>query len=156
MHLKPNMTIFYFFIYSVTLTTFINLISANAIANFSIPICDPSRILSLGIDAKALTFCDQSLSYNVRAKDLVDQMTLLEKVQQIGDKATGVPRLGLPAYNWWSEALHGVSDFGDGATHFGDIVPGATSFPPPILTAASFNESLWKTIGQVSLDFESF
>lgn len=96
-----------------------------------------------------MTFCDQSLSYDVRAKDLVDQMTLLEKVQQIGDKATGVPRLGLPAYNWWSEALHGVSDFGDGATHFGDIVPGATSFPPPILTAASFNESLWKTIGQV-------
>ncbi|KZV57076.1 beta-xylosidase/alpha-L-arabinofuranosidase 1-like [Dorcoceras hygrometricum] len=39
-------------------------------------------------------------------------MTLSEKVNQIGDTANGVPRIGLPQYEWWSEALHGVSDVG--------------------------------------------
>ncbi|XP_052206829.1 probable beta-D-xylosidase 5 [Diospyros lotus] len=97
-------------------------------------------------------FCDSSLPYPVRVKDLVDRMTLQEKAQQLGDTATGVPRIGLPAYEWWSEALHGVADTGQPgskATFFDDQIPGATSFPTVILTAASFNESLWKTIGQV-------
>ncbi|KAG9441649.1 hypothetical protein H6P81_017503 [Aristolochia fimbriata] len=43
--------------------------------------------------------------------------------------------------------MHGVSDVGHG-THFDQNVPGATSFPTVILTAASFNETLWKKIGQ--------
>ncbi|XP_021686167.2 probable beta-D-xylosidase 5 [Hevea brasiliensis] len=93
-------------------------------------------------------FCDSSLSYDVRAKDLVNHMTLHEKVKQLGDNAYGVPRLGLPKYEWWSEALHGVSDIGPG-TFFDDLVPAATSFPTVILTTASFNESLWRNIGQV-------
>ncbi|XP_021595118.2 probable beta-D-xylosidase 5 [Manihot esculenta] len=93
-------------------------------------------------------FCDSSLSYDVRARDLVNHMTLHEKVRQLGDLAYGVPRLGLPKYEWWSEALHGVSNVGPG-TFFDDLVPGATSFPSVILTTASFNESLWKNIGQV-------
>ncbi|XP_031249789.1 probable beta-D-xylosidase 5 [Pistacia vera] len=92
-------------------------------------------------------FCDKSLPFAVRVKDLVDQMTLEEKVQQLGNLASGVPRIGLPSYQWWSEALHGVSDVGPG-TFFDSVVPGATSFPTVILTTASFNESLWKTIGQ--------
>lgn len=124
--------------------------TSNAGSNFSNHICDPLRYSNLGIDVKSLTFCDSSLPYNVRAKDLIDQMTLQEKAQQLGDTAYGVPRLGLPKYEWWSEALHGVSNFGMGATFFDDDVPGATNFPTPILTAASFNESLWKTIGQVT------
>ncbi|KAJ6917267.1 hypothetical protein NC652_019590 [Populus alba x Populus x berolinensis] len=41
--------------------------------------------------------------------DLVNQMTLNEKVLQLGNKAYGVPRLGLAEYQWWSEVLHGVS-----------------------------------------------
>ncbi|KDP30466.1 hypothetical protein JCGZ_16145 [Jatropha curcas] len=92
-------------------------------------------------------FCDKSLPYEVRARDLVNHMTLQEKVQQLGHVAYGVPRLGLPKYNWWSEALHGVSSTGPG-TFFDEVVPGATSFPTVILTTAAFNESLWKTIGQ--------
>ncbi|THF97025.1 hypothetical protein TEA_001705 [Camellia sinensis var. sinensis] len=87
----------------------------------------------------------------LQVKDLIDRMTLEEKVQQIGDTALGVDRLGLPKYEWWSEALHGVSNVGQGgssATFFGGDVPGATSFPTVIVTAASFNESLWKKIGQ--------
>ncbi|KAM7280149.1 hypothetical protein ACFE04_007283 [Oxalis oulophora] len=93
-------------------------------------------------------YCEKSLPFEVRAKDLVDRMTLPEKVVQVGNQADGVPRIGLPKHEWWSEALHGVSDVGPG-TYFDDKVPGATSFPTIILTAASFNESLWRNIGQV-------
>ncbi|KAK3032668.1 hypothetical protein RJ639_036732 [Escallonia herrerae] len=119
--------------------------------NFSGYVCDPLRYKNLGMDIKAFAFCDSSLPYDVRAKDLVDRMTLAEKVRQLGDTAYGVARLGLPKYEWWSEALHGLSNVGQSgskATFFDDIVPGATSFPTVILATASFNESLWKTIGQ--------
>lgn len=115
-------------------------------------VCDPKRLSSLGLDVKTFLFCDPSLPYEVRARDLVKQMTLHEKVQQLGNTAYGVNRLGLPKYQWWSEALHGVSSVGPG-TVFDDVVPGATSFPTVILTAASFNESLWKLIGQVKTCF---
>nr|TKS16683.1 hypothetical protein D5086_0000021140 [Populus alba] len=74
-------------------------------------------------------------------------MTLDEKVRQLGDKAIGVPRIGLPHYEWWSEAQHGVSNVGPG-TFFDELIPGATSFPTAIHTTASFNKSLRKTIGQ--------
>ncbi|XP_058083465.1 probable beta-D-xylosidase 2 [Magnolia sinica] len=94
------------------------------------------------------SFCDKSLPYDVRVKDLVDRMTVAEKVQNLGHRNNGAHRLGLPKYNWWSEALHGVSNVGSG-THFNQTVPAATSFPTVILTTASFNETLWKTIGQV-------
>ncbi|KAG8385323.1 hypothetical protein BUALT_Bualt03G0030800 [Buddleja alternifolia] len=92
-------------------------------------VCDPSRFSYLGLNMKDFAFCDSSLPYEVRVKDLIDRMTLNEKSGQIGDIASGVPRLGLPEYIWWSEALHGVSSVGDGATFFNDVVPGATSFP---------------------------
>lgn len=110
--------------------------------------CDRARYESLGLDVTKFSFCDKSLPYDVRAKDLVNQMTLGEKVRQIGNLAHGVPRLGLPKYEWWSEALHGVSNVGPG-TFFDDLVPGSTSFPNVITTAAAFNDSLWKKIGQV-------
>ncbi|CAN6891815.1 unnamed protein product [Brassica oleracea] len=94
------------------------------------------------------TFCKASLSYEARAKDLVSRLSLKEKVQQLVNKATGVPRLGVPPYEWWSEALHGVSNVGPGV-RFNGTVPGATSFPAVILTAASFNTSLWLKMGEV-------
>nr|XP_011460171.1 PREDICTED: beta-xylosidase/alpha-L-arabinofuranosidase 1-like [Fragaria vesca subsp. vesca] len=122
-------------------------VSTNGASNFTI-VCDPSRYAKLGMKMSAFGFCDSNLTYDGRAKDLVDRMTLAEKVQQLGNKALGVPRLGLPKYEWWSEALHGVSNVGPG-TYFDELIPGATSFPPVILTAAAFNESLWKEIGQV-------
>nr|XP_010914750.1 beta-xylosidase/alpha-L-arabinofuranosidase 2-like [Elaeis guineensis] len=114
--------------------------------NFS-KVCDPARFKELSLVIDDFAYCDKSLPYEVRVKDLIGRMTLSEKVAQLGDKADGVQRIGLPKYYWWSEALHGIATTGFG-THFGDIVPGATSFPTPILTAASFNESLWKTVAQ--------
>lgn len=111
-------------------------------------VCDPARGNHLGLDFSSFAFCDKKLPYSVRAKDLVDRLTLDEKAQQLGNNASGVPRLGLPRYSWWSEALHGLSNVGPG-TFFDDLVPSATSFPTVILTTASFNQTLWKTIGQV-------
>jgi beta-glucosidase-like glycosyl hydrolase len=66
------------------------------------------------------------------------------------NNAAAVPRLGIQGYEWWSEALHGVSNVGPG-TKFGGAFPGATAFPQVITTAASFNESLWEEIGRVRI-----
>lgn len=93
-------------------------------------------------------FCNSSLSYEVRARDLVSSLSLKEKVQQLVNNAAGISRLGVPPYEWWSEALHGVSNVGP-AVKFNATVPGATSFPAVILSAASFNVSLWLKMGQV-------
>ncbi|XP_043712724.1 probable beta-D-xylosidase 5 [Telopea speciosissima] len=100
------------------------------------------------MDISNLAFCNTSLSYEDRAKDLVSRLSLTEKVQQLVNTATGVSRLGVPGYEWWSEALHGVSNTGPGV-HFNATVPGATSFPAVILSAATFNSSLWYEMGRV-------
>ncbi|KAG8099451.1 hypothetical protein GUJ93_ZPchr0013g35362 [Zizania palustris] len=85
-------------------------------------------------------------------------MTVEEKVGGLSDWTAGAPRIGLPAYKWWSEALHGLSStvpttkFDNLATphlHSGTAaVYNATVFANPINSAASFNETLWKSIGQ--------
>ncbi len=62
-----------------------------------------------------------------RAADLVHRMTLQEKVSQLVNQARAIPRLKVPAYDWWSEALHGV------------MVNGTTEFPEPIGLAATFD-----------------
>ncbi|MES1190402.1 MAG: glycoside hydrolase family 3 protein, partial [Steroidobacter sp.] len=58
-------------------------------------------------------------------------MTLREKAQQLGNDAPAIPRLGIPAYNWWSEGLHGVARAGI-----------ATVFPQAIGMAASWDTGL--------------
>nr|CAD1821887.1 unnamed protein product [Ananas comosus var. bracteatus] len=60
-------------------------------------ICDPQRFEKLGLNMAQFGFCDKSLPYAVRAKRLVDSMTLTEKVGQTGNGATGVQRLGIPS-----------------------------------------------------------
>ena len=70
---------------------------------------------------------DLSLSPQQRAADLVHRMTLQEKASQLVNQARAIPRLGIPAYDWWSEALHGVA------------VNGTTEFPEPIGLAATFD-----------------
>lgn len=97
---------------------------------------------------KNFTFCDASLDVKTRVDDLVKRLTLQEKIVNLVDNAGSVDRLGIPKYEWWSEALHGVSYVGPG-TKFSSVVPGATSFPQVITTAASFNETLFKLIGKV-------
>ncbi|KAG2297709.1 hypothetical protein Bca52824_044378 [Brassica carinata] len=96
----------------------------------------------------AYGFCNTAIKIEYRVADLVARLTLQEKIGVLTSKLHGVTRLGIPTYEWWSEALHGVSYVGPG-THFSGQVPGATSFPQVILTAASFNVSLFQAIGKV-------
>lgn len=70
------------------------------------------------------------------AKNLVAQMTLEERASQLRFDAPGIPRLGIPAYNWWNEALHGVARAGV-----------ATSFPQAVGMAAAFDEELLEEVG---------
>ncbi|HTI62933.1 MAG TPA: glycoside hydrolase family 3 C-terminal domain-containing protein, partial [Gemmatimonadaceae bacterium] len=78
-----------------------------------------------------LPYQNLSLSFEERARDLVSRMTLDEKVSQMKDVAPAIPRLGVPAYNWWNEALHGVARSGL-----------ATVFPQAIGLAATWDDSL--------------
>jgi beta-glucosidase len=72
-------------------------------------------------------YLDPALPPQERAADLVRRMTLEEKASQLVNSARAIPRLGVPAYNWWSEALHGVA------------VDGTTEFPEPIGLGATFD-----------------
>ena len=56
-----------------------------------------------------------------------------------------IPRLNIPAYEWWSEGLHGIAS--SPGVLYSDAVPASTSFPQVITTAASFNTSLYAAIG---------
>ncbi|MGP8176013.1 MAG: glycoside hydrolase family 3 C-terminal domain-containing protein [Terracidiphilus sp.] len=72
-------------------------------------------------------YLNPALSAAERAADLVHRMTVEEKVSQLVNQSRAVPRLKVPDYDWWSEALHGVQR------------PGVTEFPEPIGLAATFD-----------------
>ncbi len=76
-------------------------------------------------------FRDPQASIEKRSKDLLNRLTLEEKISLLGFRSAAVPSLGIPAYNWWNEALHGVARAGL-----------ATVFPQAIGMAASFNNDL--------------
>ncbi len=94
----------------------------------AILICMAGIALRAGAqDAAPLPYMNTSLSPEARARDLVSRMTLEEKASQLVNQARAIPRLNVPAYDWWSEALHGVA------------VNGTTEFPEPIGLAATFD-----------------
>ena len=76
-------------------------------------------------------YLDPSLPLDQRVNDLVSRMTLEEKASQMQDVARAIPRLGIPAYNWWNEGLHGVARSGH-----------ATVFPQAIGLAATWDTDL--------------
>ncbi|EEE54394.1 hypothetical protein OsJ_01415 [Oryza sativa Japonica Group] len=61
-------------------------------------VCDPARFAAAGLDMAGFPYCDASLPYADRVRDLVGRMTLEEKVANLGDRAGGAPRVGLPRY----------------------------------------------------------
>ncbi|HET6317271.1 MAG TPA: glycoside hydrolase family 3 N-terminal domain-containing protein, partial [Chloroflexota bacterium] len=73
-----------------------------------------------------------------RAQALVAQMTLAEKASQLQHDSPAIPRLSIPAYNWWSEGLHGVAR--------ADV---ATVFPQAIGLAATWDTPLVQRVGDV-------
>jgi len=100
---------------------------AAGIAIFAGNLCGFGATKLAAQDAANPPYLDTKLSPEERARDLVGRMTLEEKASQMVDTARAIPRLNVPAYMWWSEALHGVLD------------NGVTEFPEPIGLAATFD-----------------
>lgn len=92
-------------------------------------------------------WCDISKSLEDRVSDLVARIPASRIVGLFSNGAQGVPELNIPKYQWWSEALHGVGH-SPGVSFSGDTLF-ATSFPQVILTASSFNTTLFHSIGSV-------
>ncbi len=84
-------------------------------------------LLSMAGAQSKPAYLDTNLTPEQRAAALVKEMTLDEKVSQLVNQARAIPRLGVPAYDWWSEALHGV------------VNDGITTFPEPVGLAATFD-----------------
>jgi beta-glucosidase len=84
---------------------------------------------------------DSNHSFADRAADLVSRMTLEEKVSQMQNVAPAIPRLGIPAYDWWNEGLHGVARAGQ-----------ATVFPQAIGLAATFDTPLMHLVATAISD----
>lgn len=87
-------------------------------------------------------FQDTSLGVDERVEDLLSRLTLDEKLSLMEHRNPAIPSLGLPAYSWWNEALHGVARNGL-----------ATVWPMPIALAASFDTRMvFELFSEVSLE----
>ncbi|MBQ8651961.1 MAG: glycoside hydrolase family 3 C-terminal domain-containing protein [Alistipes sp.] len=95
----------------------------------------------VALSAQNYPYQDSSLSFEERAKDLVSRMTLEEKVSQMQNGAAPIDRLGVPFYDWWSEALHGIARAGL-----------ATVFPQTIGMASSFDDQLIEEVFTATSD----
>jgi len=92
---------------------------------------------SFGQQGSSAPYLDPNLPPERRAADLVSRMTLEEKVLQMQSTAPEIPRLGVPAYNWWNEALHGV------------VQGRATVFPQAIGLAATWDTGLMHRVADM-------
>jgi beta-glucosidase len=95
------------------------------------------------VGAQTLAFSECAGSWSRTELDrridgLIEQMTPAERISQLQDRAVGIPRLGIPAYNWWNEGLHGMARNGV-----------ATVFPQAIGLAATFDPDLLEAVGGV-------
>ena len=88
-------------------------------------------LLAQDVPPKDAKYLDPNQPIEVRVDDLISRMTLEEKASQLVNQARAIPRLQVPQYDWWSEALHGVARAGT-----------ATVFPEPIGLAATFDSPL--------------
>ena len=104
-----------------------------------------SSLLLLGISwvyGQTPDFRNQNLPVEQRITDLINRLSIDEKIGQLRYNSPAIERLGIPAYNWWNEGLHGVARFGR-----------ATVFPQPIAMAATFDTGLVQRMGEaVSLE----
>ncbi|KAL0059125.1 hypothetical protein AAF712_014144 [Marasmius tenuissimus] len=94
--------------------------------------------------------CDPTARSIDRARALVNELTPSEMIQNSVNESPGVPRLGLPPYNWWNEALHGVTpNHGVIFAPPGEPFSFATSFPGPITLGATFDDTLIHSVATV-------
>ena len=87
--------------------------------------------VALAQTAETMPYLNPGLSTEQRVDDLISRMTLDEKASQLVNQARAIPRLQIPEYDWWSEALHGVANAGT-----------ATVFPEPVGLGATFDDPL--------------
>ena len=114
--------------------------SAISKALLSIFFCLHTIISNAQTDISKMPFSDYTLSFDKRVNDLVSRLTLEEKVAQMLNAAPAIPRLGIPAYDWWNEVLHGVA-----RTPFK-----VTVYPQAIAMAATFDTSSLFTMADFS------
>ncbi|PGH02015.1 hypothetical protein AJ79_07753 [Helicocarpus griseus UAMH5409] len=104
------------------------------------------------------SICDSSLPPAERVAGLLSVLNITEKIANVNNAAPGSERLGLPPYEWWNEALHGVAN--SPGVHFaepGEEFDSATSFPQPILIGAAFDDDLVYEIAKtVSTEARAF
>lgn len=93
-------------------------------------------VFSAAVFAQEKPWFNSKLDMDKRIDALLKEMTLEEKISQTVNESAGIPRLGIPAYDWWSEALHGVARSGR-----------ATVFPQAIGLAATFDPEMMVKIG---------
>ena len=99
---------------------------------------DTPGLQAPGLQDSPPLYLDPDADAVARARDLVSRMTIEEKVAQLMDQAPAIPRLGVPAYGWWNESLHGVARAGV-----------ATVFPQAIGLAATFDVPLVGEMAEV-------
>ena len=109
-----------------------------------------AAVLSLGLmtaskpsvdrktDTKTPIYLNTSYSFEERAVDLVSRLTLEEKQSLLGNSMAAIPRLGVKAYNVWSEALHGILSGANPSVG----IQGPTSFPNSVATGSSWDPDL--------------
>src|SRR3974390_726248 len=98
------------------------------IAFFVLLICSPPKLdAQTPSSAAQPPYLNPALPVDQRVNDLISRMTLEEKASQLVNQARAIPRLNVPAYDWWSESLHGGA------------VNGTTEFPDPVGLASTFD-----------------
>ena len=109
-----------------------------------VPACNVPPLCTRGI-------CNTTLSMADRIDSILSEMTLEDKALNLISSANGLSSIGLPAYEWWSEALHGVaaSPGVQFLTPNGSDFSYATSFPMPILMSAAFDDDLIYNVASV-------
>lgn len=107
----------------------------------TLSLCAAMALANVGHAAGPQPWLDTSASFETRAAALVAQMTLEEKAAQMQNAAPAIERLGVPAYDWWNEGLHGVARAGQ-----------ATVFPQAIGLAATFDVPLMRRVATTISD----
>lgn len=91
--------------------------------------------------------CNKTLTAEERVTDLIGRLTIDEKISRMITTTIEIDRLGLPSYEWWCEALHGLAF--SACLSFEGEIQAATSFPMPINLGATFDTELVRQIGAV-------
>ena len=105
-----------------------------------------TAMLSLHATAQTLPYQNPALTAEVRADDLLGRLTLEEKANLMMDTSPAIARLGIPAFQWWNEALHGI-----GRNGF------VTVFPITTMMAASWDDALlYQVLPQFGIRFCNF